>query len=346
MNKITKKLLVSVLTLAFAVIALGTTTFAWFTIGGNSVVGPISAQVTAGEGVEVSLDGTTYYSVLSSELIEEKLSALIAAELGAGKTFAADFKYMANTSADGKAFLNNAAGSAVAPTFEAGIISLPLYFRTPNEVASKVQLTKPVAKVAVPLSTDKDTYIYSAPITWNADATTSLAQKYTDAAVLTKTADNITSGSSSTFIAANATRISFVEGANVNCVIAPELQGTSHGVAVNGYLGLASQYAAVKGFPIDNTILPMSKNAITDTKVFGDEAPSALTTPNAKLYLGTEAETGYDVVTLTRANPADQYATGNVTVNIWLEGWDPDCINAIFKSTIYVQLNFKVVATA
>ena len=56
MKNITKKLLVSILAVAFAVIALGTSTYAWFTLGGTVSTGQFSSKMVASEGIEISID--------------------------------------------------------------------------------------------------------------------------------------------------------------------------------------------------------------------------------------------------------------------------------------------------
>lgn len=56
-----KKILLSILTLAFVAIAVGTTTFAWFTLSNTATVSNIEGTVQAGEGLEVaySMPGKT-----------------------------------------------------------------------------------------------------------------------------------------------------------------------------------------------------------------------------------------------------------------------------------------------
>ena len=55
MKKLTQKLVLSVITMALVVVALGTSTFAWFTLQNTASLEQFSGQVTAGEGMEVSL---------------------------------------------------------------------------------------------------------------------------------------------------------------------------------------------------------------------------------------------------------------------------------------------------
>lgn len=55
MIRISKRTLLSILTLVLTIVALGTTTFAWFTLSNVATVSDITANVQAGEGLEVAL---------------------------------------------------------------------------------------------------------------------------------------------------------------------------------------------------------------------------------------------------------------------------------------------------
>lgn len=54
-KNLTKKLMLSVLTLAFAVVSLGASTFAWFTVGKDANVDTFEAQVVSGAGIEIAV---------------------------------------------------------------------------------------------------------------------------------------------------------------------------------------------------------------------------------------------------------------------------------------------------
>lgn len=61
MTKLTRKLFISILTVAFAFVTLGATTFAWFTLTTTAKVDTFDAQMMAGTGIEMSLDGGTSF---------------------------------------------------------------------------------------------------------------------------------------------------------------------------------------------------------------------------------------------------------------------------------------------
>src|SRR5690554_2807967 len=60
MNKLTRKLMISVFTLAFALVTLGATTFAWFTLSSITTVEGIDVQIMAGNFMEISANGEDY----------------------------------------------------------------------------------------------------------------------------------------------------------------------------------------------------------------------------------------------------------------------------------------------
>ncbi|MFA6827833.1 MAG: hypothetical protein WCR64_05255, partial [Bacilli bacterium] len=75
MKNLSRKLMLSIVAIALVVIALGTSTFAWFTLSNKASVGQFNAEVTAGEGMELSVDGTTWYSNIPSTVIQAKIAS-------------------------------------------------------------------------------------------------------------------------------------------------------------------------------------------------------------------------------------------------------------------------------
>src|SRR5690554_3440383 len=72
MNKLTRKLMISVFTLAFALVTLGATTFAWFTLSSITTVEGIDVQIMAGNFMEISADGENYKNLIKwNEIISE-----------------------------------------------------------------------------------------------------------------------------------------------------------------------------------------------------------------------------------------------------------------------------------
>lgn len=73
MNKILRKLFISIITVIVAVIALGTTTFAWFTLTNVASISNFEAQVRTEKGIEISLDGENWVNTLTANDIWTQL---------------------------------------------------------------------------------------------------------------------------------------------------------------------------------------------------------------------------------------------------------------------------------
>ena len=71
MTRLTRKLMISILTVVLSISALGTTTFAWFTVTNVASVENFSAQIVSDTGIEVSLDGINWYNSLNETMIND-----------------------------------------------------------------------------------------------------------------------------------------------------------------------------------------------------------------------------------------------------------------------------------
>ena len=60
MTKLTRKLLLSVLTVVLTVVALGTTTFAWFTLTNTAQIQSFDAEIIADSGIEIAIGNADY----------------------------------------------------------------------------------------------------------------------------------------------------------------------------------------------------------------------------------------------------------------------------------------------
>ena len=78
MSKLSKKAILSVLTLVLTVVALGATTFAWFTLGTTATVDQFNVEVRGSEGLEISLDGDNWYTRLNSTTMNNHINSVFA----------------------------------------------------------------------------------------------------------------------------------------------------------------------------------------------------------------------------------------------------------------------------
>lgn len=121
MNTLTRKLVLTMLTVVLTVVALGSTTFAWFTLTNTSVIQNFEVSVATDIGIEVALgaaaeplENLEFKTVITTEDIE----AYILAEYGA-------FAFSHVTSEDGINF-TELSGAGVT----SGYLSLPFHFRS------------------------------------------------------------------------------------------------------------------------------------------------------------------------------------------------------------------------
>lgn len=135
MKNIARKLVLSALTVVLTVVALGTTTFAWFTLTNTAVVQPFEAQIVADTGIEVTLDPTgAWYTTLTTA----QITSYITTEYGA-------FRFAHVTTATGYSSFNTLGASGLTNT-SSGYLEIPIHFRSNSADAinwSAVTITSP-----------------------------------------------------------------------------------------------------------------------------------------------------------------------------------------------------------
>jgi hypothetical protein len=307
MSKVTRKLLLSVLSVVLTVVALGTTTFAWFTITNIASVQPFEAQVLADAGIEIALGdlpGGTDPSTLNwvTTLTTEDIMAYIG-DLG-------DFRFDHVTTADGITFYTLGSGSM---TFtENGYIELPLHFRSNN--ATGINWT------TVGLS--------SGSSAWTADVA------FTSAAGVA-----VSSGDSINVDAADAMRIA-IQG-TVDGVATHVVGYENPQAGTNIVLGTGGD---LRGANLGTTEEPHYEGAAGAMNYFfkkNNELPAGI---DAVATLATLTAIGsekiLDLTAGSLATAGNEYY-GAVKVRIWLEGWDANSYNAVLNRVVTVSLSFQ-----
>lgn len=321
MRKLTQKLVLSVVTMALVVIALGTSTFAWFTLTNKASVGQFTGQVTAGEGIEISLGdwddvnevydapstNTVWYTVLPSAVIQAYITNMYDS-----------FRFDNLTSADGSAMRNEAL-SPVTYSRSARYIEFVLYFRS---TAAKT-------------------------ITWNQASLTGLAQPWTVNVPSFLSSDNSTTWTINQQVQVAAwtgARIS-VDG-DTTTVVYQAPSGLTGGV-YNSNEGVASYDLGLFDHdsdggttpevyvPGEGTGTPYGAAAYGilagKTTTFGTVLPTIASTTDVNASPAS---------VLTLGNLTSGYYLGNLTVRVWIEGFDADTFDAIFNAPLAVQIAF------
>ncbi len=319
MKKLSKRFIISVLTLVLTVVALGTSTFAWFSLSTVSSVSNIGGDVTAGDGLQIKLSGTKPGGSLKetqwmSNIDFSSFIALIAPDLEFDAVTTLDgktgFTKMGSTN-NGNLHLN------AATTANKDYIEFTIHFK--SQKAGTVDLTNLVfggSNTATFQSTGAD-YVQ----------------------VPTKAASNVPV----TTAAANGARISFTGSSTTvyqkaNSDLTLNLDGDSEPESVTGNYVMESE-AIVGGqwsYLTQGLGLRIFNNAAENTEYLDGDLPTNL------LVAATDiTETG----TSTSIELVQTGGTGNflgeVVVRVWLEGWDVDTYDSIFTLNLRIDLTFK-----
>ncbi len=300
MNTIARKLVLSVLTVVLTVIALGTTTFAWFTLTNTSVVQPFTADITADTGIEMALgvpvsgeeDQLDWLTVLTTADVEQYIF----------DTYGA-FTFSHVTTENAVDFFTLGVSNLTGTT--AGYLSIPLNFRSnsANRILwSNVSLTSTEAP-------------------WQADIS------FTGA-----TGTAYTSGDSININAADSMRIGIIGtiGGSTN-VVGYENPASTTNVVLGGgtTLDLSDGVAAGEG----DAGAMNYYFAKTATLPFGASAVDVLSTI-------TSVAANPAVTDLAASTTSGAAYYGTIIVRIWIEGWDANAYNSILSRAITASFQF------
>ncbi len=297
MKKLSRKLFIACLAVAFAVIALGTSTYAWLVVSRTASVDPFEGSVKAGDGsIEVSIDDTNWKTSITSDDFTNLKSANFVSfndvtyNDGKFKKFAIDsVKKSASltdigTLADAKDILGTA-----------GILKLEFSVRLAQDSS------KDTEELYLDLSNSLITEGAGNNSSWTPDKTVG---------------DDIKQGTATEkFKVSNAARVMVKLGTNTAVILekgagqndnTAGLQTNTDTTGAMGYLKARTE--------ITSTNIPASTNYTTQA-ING----------TADIKLGTVSKT----------------AT-KVTVIVWLEGYDYDCINALYKQILSVKLGLTL----
>ncbi|MBN2299603.1 MAG: hypothetical protein V3569_04775 [Acholeplasmataceae bacterium] len=328
MTRLTRKLMISILTVVLSISALGTTTFAWFTLTNVATVESFSANIVSETGIEVSLDGETWYNSLTETLIQEYITAKYG-------TFA--FNHI--TSADGQIMRSLGTTSLPNVTAGSGHLELILFFRSEN--------VEQLAWTAATLG--------GTGLTWRSDV------DYTDSKGV-----SVLAGTDVSLSPADAMRISVLSPVDVTAgpdadpltfdpsivVYENPISGTNTvlgglagvdlsngGVGANG--GLNYYYVKTGSLPFgtDSVTVVGTETAITSDPL-NPFIVLNLTATNSEPVV-YPSDTYYFTDTLGKTVNYNAAFGGYIVINIWFEGYDAEGFNSLLGGEITVGLEFK-----
>lgn len=307
MRKFSNKMVLSVLTLVLLVVALGTTTYAWFTVGNTTSVEQFETEVTSGHGLEmVYLDsGNTERGGWKRTITASDIIAYLEADYGlsAGQ-WATHFRLKPVTSTNGTEFKKLTTTTTEYDTLSAatradGYVEFKLKFRTMAPGASLVW---------------KNVTLNSTGVQWAPEVS------FTGVG-----GETVNTTPLKSYYAKNAARISVNAGATTFVYELPSTEAPDYSNtqlsnnAPNWTQGAHHYFQKVTGVDLSS-----SHGSYTAVTTITDLTGAGKT-------LGT----------LT--GELDQYQYLTVTVRIYLEGFDSETFNAILKDKLQVALGFSMV---
>lgn len=298
MKKLSRKLFIACLAVAFAVIALGTSTYAWLVVSRTASVDPFEGSVKAGDGsIEVSIDDTNWKTSITSEDFTKLKSANFVSFNDV--TYNGEkFKEFAIDSVNKTASLTDI--GTLADTKDilgtAGILKFEFSVRLAQDSSNDTQ------ELYLDLSNSLITEGNGNNSSWTPDKSVG---------------DDIKQGTATEkFIVSNAARVMVKLGTDTAVILekGADQDDNTAGLQTNTDTAGAMGYLKARTEITDSTKIPASTNYTTQA-ING----------STDIKLGTVSKT----------------AT-KVTVIVWLEGYDYDCINALYKQILSVKLGLTL----
>src|SRR5690554_5249974 len=317
MTKISKKAILSVLSLVLTFVALGATTFAWFSLGTTATVSPFDLEVKGSEGLEIQFgDDSSWYSTINKDLMISYIESLINEANPTQEekeTVYQDGRFVMNsvTTENGKNFFTYGItgnsmvhGSAQEAVANKDYLSLNFKLRTTAKQA--INVTSLSVNDNGPQSNQTQLF-------WKADQNFTLAKGLAEI-----TSPNSTLESHLT----DALRVAFVVGETV-VAFEKDATGATNTLGTlaksdDNYIGAFEYYAKKSGYGnTDGTITLNPASGWTplttgSSNRFGN-------TVNAQLFAAPSTELG----------DTESYYYHDITVNIWFEGYDNEAFDYV-----------------
>lgn len=318
-KNLTKKLMLSVLTLAFAVVSLGASTFAWFTTSEKASVEQIEANVIGGSGIEIAVGSVGATTPSSAYFVNQlPLEQITAVLNGYGFT---DLDHLSGIKTGALTAFNGSLYDIDEDAATDGYVAFRLFVRVNNQ--GDVTLNTINLASTSPETTWKSGIEYQ--IGADDPETTDVVENKIGADQVVK------------YSVLDALRVA---------VIASESDGSN---PVTKVYERAVTTVNTKGFSKYGAYDIYNKKMENGTPLtlFNDD--SNLTTANSnwvnyEFAEGKEGEVGKETFKqltekITFADVVkDDYIAFDIYM--WVEGYDQECVNAIFSQNVQLNLEF------
>ncbi len=336
MKKISRKLLLSILSMAFAVVALGTTTFAWFTTNATvTATTQIKVQSTT-DSIQISDDCFSWGASVSYNLTTTELGAATYVQGTKSTLMATDVL----TDMDGH---NSSDG--------AGFKKVVMYLKVTSNKSIKISndstsstgakaytLTKDFEFKAQATAENKVQYNAGAKVLLNAENALRGTLDVTNAVSITDTKlkDANKGNAVTTFTGTNPTNTRLQTLAGYSSTNQQSSGGTATTSTGSSVVNLGQSLAG------DNcanayieAVLGTNFSNSSNTDTYKAANANYVASNNNSNILTSTGWTNKVVVNSTTPN-----SVYRLTFIYWLEGYDADCFDAIFAQTISQTLTF------
>lgn len=318
MNGFVKKILFSVFSLSFFFFLFGTVTYAWFSLSKFNQLSNLDIEILTGEEFQISLNGVNYYNEIKSEEIEKVIGT---------KAALSDV-----TSLDGENFTFGPLKEDETPLPNEDFISFELYFRTVRPQIY-VYLVENISHLVEYDMVRTGTYVVSKGVNWRADCTFVNGPD--------PERDVIRAGEKHMIYAADAIRVAFVEKKieenRLDSRDSSELSRKIFDLSGNVERGFGAEFGQF------NYYNEKHRKKLTLPEEIPDTVYELSYFETHDIY--TPANRNSEILEMMPTEDMDEEGNaiylGKVLVNIWLEGWDADCFNAIFRDSVRIKLRFR-----
>ena len=321
-KNLTKKLMLSVLTLAFAVVSLGASTFAWFTMSGTATIGTFQGTVKGGQGLDVGysqVGGPVTWK--TGDITAAEIQNLIDTKNTAGWKFDAVTPVDTFDEATNVYDMNTVSSSASGNVLDSGAgkyVQFSLHFKlSDTSVTGEYELY--MNKFAFENITPD----------WNPSGTNWVADT-----VYKLNSGSTTIGGTYLYDVRSASRIAFF-GSSTDAadttVLSEVYQFEGDGEYSQG--DAYKDGAATGALELYNA---KQTNDLVYTASYAQPTAEIENYENAWTD-GTLSGTNILVGTLSAGD------TITVDIVLWVEGWDAECLNALFSQQISLDLSFCIV---
>lgn len=329
MKKAHVKILISVLVSILAFIALGTSTFAWFSLATSVEVDNINISVTSGPGLDISLDedpNRVYKTRLIGQEFLDKIYEL---------NHSSEFKLYPVTTRDGINYYDSAGSSLNLANNK--YVELNIYFKASNvenyDKSVGVFIKNYDDTITYPEGGDvslihtNDMYVVSKGVTIN-PAGVSFTDSNNDAIINTQSVFKK---------ATESIRLSFTDAIDNSVRFFDFSDNPQYGYGY-GYSSEASELKGAASFHYAKNEKLYEVPEEWDSVNFPIATKDDLSTFDGQ---GVASNLNSLVCTLENVTGTTDYI-GYTTIRIWLEGYDADCYDFIILDNLLLQLSFSL----